>query len=361
MAFSFGKKKYKNPLDIDVYTDVNVYSSTCNCGKDDYVFNFDNKPTNGLTTYTTGKSFRWHGYDLDLRLVTSSEDKDLHLPGTMNMLITYFMDEYPNDIKYGGMTKNLGSINVKSPEMVAFYIMHTNVFNNKVVDDEFMQIMPISVKEMKYVTIYGGEALEKYFTDNNVDIFNFTRGCSMPDIHLTYDDIPIIEEMDAEGNPVGNDCIVYTSEEYGEVVINIEKNIPLEGVTTYSCDDFTNVNPLKFKKNAIMLSSNEYSDNAFPIILIAACDFFWKHPDLFEEGKSTPSIGPITDGSMLTAFYVSHLHGFSSLSLNREYLMLIPISEAEVIFLEENGQEKFEEHLFGSKIDLFDFNRKSSL
>ena len=346
----------KNPLDINEYTDVAVFSSDCKCGKDDYIFTFENKPAKNNTTYTSGKTFRWHGYDLDLMFVTSNPAEDFPFTKYLQNVVACFIDDFPNDFHYGGVTRNLGSIHKSSPELVAFYIMHSTSFKSKEVAKEFMQVVPISVKELKYIEIYGGEALEEHFKKNQVDIFNFRRTCSLKDVPLTYDDIPDPENSEDEDR-----CFVIDLPEYGEVVIDTESNTPQEGLITYNCDDFATINPAVFHKNALLVASNDDKHANVPHLFLSFCDFFWKNPDCFIPGYATPAIGPIDEGSALTSVYISHVHWFGSVKLNRLYLMMTPISDAELAYLTENGAEKFEEHLFSGSVNVFDFTRGSSI
>lgn len=346
----------KNPLDIDKYTDVIVYPSECKCGKDDYLFHFEDTPVKNVTTYTTGKTFRWHGYDRDLILVTSSPLGHIKLSQYLQNVADYFIDDFPSDFNPGGVTRNLGAVHKSSPELVAFYIMHSNSFKSKEVAKEFMQVVPVSVKELKFIEIHGGEALEKHFTKHKVDIFDFHRSCSLQGVHLTYSDIP-----DPEGSEDDDRCFVIDLPEYGEVVIDTKSDAPQDGLMTYNCDDFTTINPVAFHKNALLIASNDDNHANVPQLFLSFCNFFWSNPECFTPGYATPAIGPIDEGSVLTSVYISHVHWFGSVKLNSLYLMMTPISDAELAYLNEHGAEKFEAHLFSGNVNVFDFTRNSSI
>lgn len=355
MVLNFNRAS-KNPLDIEGYTDVVVYSSTCKCGRDDYIFTFENKPSKSMTTFTSGKTFRWHGYDLDLMFVTSNPASSMPFPQMLYAVVSYFIDGNPKDFKKGGFTRNLGPIDTSSPEVTAFYIMHSTAFKNKLVEAEFMQVVPISPKELKYIEVYGGEALEKHFHENNVDLTDFRRACSLKDIKVSYKDKPDLKYDDDPDNPYLIDL-----PNYGEVVIEVNRNIPFEGITTYDCSDFTAINPAAFSKGALIASSNTEDEINVPLVMLNACLFFFENPDLFQPGYATPSLGKIEDNSSLTSIYVSHAHWYASTQAPNLFLMFTPISDAELAYLNEYGSQKFEEHLFSQKVDVFDFTRESSI
>lgn len=355
MAINF-RRSSKNPLDIDEYNDVVAYSSTCECGKDDYMFTFENKPSKGLTTFTSGKTFRWHGYDLDLMFVTSNPASSMLFPQILYAVVSYFIDRNPKEFKKGGVTRNLGPIDPSSPELTAFYIMHSTAFNNKLVEAEFMQVAPISPKELKYIEVYGGEALEKHFHENNVDLTDFRRACSLKDIKVSYADQPGLEYDDDPDNPYLIDL-----PNYGEVLIELTRNIPFEGITTYECSNFTEINPAAFTKGALVASSNAEEAVNVPFVMLNACLFFFENPDLFKPGYATPSLGKIEENSSLTSIYVSHAHWYTAPQIHQSFLMFTPISDSELAYLDEHGAEKFEEHLFSGNVNVFDFARDSSI
>lgn len=141
-----------------------------------------------------------------------------------------------------------------------------------------------------------------------------------------------------------------------KIMIKILEDTPFEGVDTYASVG-------QFAKNAnkemLMLFYPNADKQWYGAIVSTVIDYFKENPELNYYGAHTPALGPIIEGSSITAFYLAPTYAFDDAEhISEHYFWIVPITSKELDFLHKEGPVALEDHLEENNADFFKFTAR---
>lgn len=325
------------------------------------IYKYDNLPQFplDLSSYTSGNYFRKKGkLDILLLSVTLPGD-DKEISSVLAKLYEQ-VDIKPELISHGQHTESFGPLYPHS-NLSSFYFKIPSMYMDDEVEDKYLQAVPISDNERKYLLKFGVEALDDYFEYHSVDIFFLWRHDSMEG----FDDNAMQnaqQEVALQNARIINgdyDEIFRYINSLGDFDINVF--FDHKSYKTYTCDAYTKFFPHDFAFNGMMISNTEADLEQEANLFATASSCFWTYPELFRHGSVLQvNRSPYPD-SEIEGFYVTHPNMFKEVEILKKYLWIIPVTVAEIDYLYEYGSDALEVKLWTYNGNLFDFKRKSSV
>lgn len=141
------------------------------------------------------------------------------------------------------------------------------------------------------------------------------------------------------------------------IMIKILEDTPCEGVDTYaSVGQFSKTT----NKEMLMLFYPNVDKKLYGVIVSSTINYFKEHLELNYYGGHTPPLGPIINGSNITAFYLRPAYAFEDEHIWEHYFWIVPITNKELEFLHAEGPNSLEDHLEENDADLLNLLREDS-
>lgn len=325
------------------------------------IYKYENLPQSPLVTFSSGDYFRKKG-NPDILFISVVPPGSHKAIGSILAELYEEVEFNPEILSHGQSTKSLQPLSARG-NLSSFYFKTPWMYNDDDIEKEYLQAVPISANERKYLIKFGVEALEDYFNYHSVRIFLFWR----PDSMDGFDDNEMekaYQEVSSRGSRIISgdyDEVFHYCNSLGEFDINVFFNKKSNSQKTLTCDFYTKLFPQNFVFNAMMVSEIGTDIDQQANLLATASTYFWRNPELFRHGSVLEVPGPVHPGSEIKAFYVTRPLFFNDTKICQKYLWVIPVTDAEVNRFNQYGVRALEKNLWKYNVNLFDFKRKSSV
>jgi hypothetical protein len=142
-----------------------------------------------------------------------------------------------------------------------------------------------------------------------------------------------------------------------KIMIKILEDTPCEGVDVYaSVGQFSKTT----SKEMLMLFYPNVDKYLYGVIFSAVIDYFKEDLELNYYGGHTRALGPVIEGSNITAFYLRPAYAFEDEHIWEHHFWIVPITSKELDFLHEKGPNALEDHLEENEVDILNLLREDS-